>query len=179
MGTQLKIHEIISEIDKHDYILPEFQRGYVWNRDQVKEYLASLYRAYPTGSFLIWKTPNPGLVRGGVPESDGGSFQLILDGQQRLTSIYTLVEGKPPPFYEGEKLYFDIWFNVQTEEFSYFKSSIMKGHPEWIPVTQFLRAGIGDYLAVGNGVLSADESAFLFQFFEKLNRLDAIKNYLY
>ena len=179
MGTQFKIHEIISEIDKHDYILPEFQRGYVWNRDQVKEYLASLYRAYPTGSFLIWKTPNPGLVRGGVPESDGGSFQLILDGQQRLTSIYTLVEGKPPPFYEGEKLYFDIWFNVQTEEFSYFKSSIMKGHPEWIPVTQFLRAGIGDYLAVGNGVLSADESAFLFQFFEKLNRLDAIKNYLY
>ncbi len=78
-----------------------------------------------------------------------------------------------------KKLYFDIWFNVQTEEFSYFKSSIMKGHPEWIPVTQFLRAGIGDYLAVGNGVLSADESAFLFQFFEKLNRLDAIKNYLY
>jgi hypothetical protein len=179
MGTQLKIHELISEIEKKDYILPEFQRGYVWNREQVKEYLASLYRGYPTGSFLIWKTPNPGLVRGGAPDNDGGSFQLILDGQQRLTSIYTLVKGEPPPFYEGEKLYFDIWFNVQTEQFSYFKALEMKGHPEWIAVTPFLKAGIGNYLSAGNGFLAADEVAFLFQFFDRLNRLDTIKNYVY
>lgn len=179
MGTQLKIHELIGEIEKKDYILPEFQRGYVWNRDQVKEYLNSLYRGYPTGSFLIWKTPNPGLIRGGAPENEGGSFQLILDGQQRLTSIYTLVKGEPPPFYEGEKLYFDIWFNVQTEEFSYFKSTIMKGHPEWIPVTDFLKAGIGKYLSTGSGILTSNRIDFLFQFFDKLNRLEEIKNYVY
>jgi len=69
MGTQLKVTELISSISKGDLILPEFQRGYVWNRDQVKEYLSSLYRGYPTGSFLIWKTPNPGQTRGGVGDS--------------------------------------------------------------------------------------------------------------
>ena len=37
MGTQLRIHELIREIEQGDLILPEFQRGYVWSRDQVKE----------------------------------------------------------------------------------------------------------------------------------------------
>lgn len=117
MGTQLTIVELIGQIGKGELILPEFQRGYVWNRDKVKEYLASLYRRFPTGSFLIWKTPTPGLTRGTAIEGGSNSLQLILDGQQRLTSIYTLVKGEPPPFYEGEKLFFDLWFNVETEEF--------------------------------------------------------------
>src|SRR5687767_2206499 len=103
MGTQLTVNALIHDIDGGQLILPEFQRGYVWSATQVREYLASLYRGYPTGSFLIWKTPNPGLVRGG-PTNDGASdVQLILDGQQRLTSVFTLVTGKAPPFYEGER----------------------------------------------------------------------------
>src|SRR4051812_28210678 len=119
VGTQLSISELIGQIGKEELILPEFQRGYVWNREKVKEYLTSLYRGFPTGSFLIWKTPNPGLARGATLDSSSNFFQLILDGQQRLTSIYTLLKGEPPRFYEGESLFFDIWFNVETEEFQY------------------------------------------------------------
>lgn len=180
MGSQLTISELISDIRNKDLILPEFQRGYVWNRDQVREYLQSLYRAYPTGSFLIWKTPNPGLVRGGGARDDKGSvFQLILDGQQRLTSVYTLFEGEPPPFYEGEKvLYFDIRFNVRTEEFAYYKPSTMKGLDEWLPVTPFLKTGIGKYLG-GSSTVPAETRQFLMDYFDPLQKLDSIRSYSY
>lgn len=177
MGTQLTINELITGIRKGNFILPEFQRGYVWNQDQVKGYLDSLYRGYPTGSFLIWKTPNPGLTRGAQADIPAGA-DLILDGQQRLTSVYTLVTGEPPPFYEGERLYFNLYFNVQTEVFSYYKPTQMKGKPEWLPVTPFLKVGLGEYLGP-SGPVSEEERQFLFQFFSRLARLDQVKQYTY
>jgi len=176
MGTQLTITQLIQDIEKNRLILPEFQRGYVWTSTQVREYLASLYRGYPTGSFLIWKTPNPGLVRGNPAED--AAFQLILDGQQRLTSIFALITGEPPPFYEGEALYFNIYFNVMTEEFSYYKRLTMQGSPEWLPVTPFLKAGLGEYLKAG-GPIKPEEREFLFNFFDRLQQLDAVRSYTY
>jgi hypothetical protein len=173
----MSITELINDIKKNNLILPEFQRGYVWRATQVREYLASLYRGYPTGSFLIWKTPNPGLVRG-APTEDA-AFQLILDGQQRLTSVYALVTGEPPPFYEGEELYFNIYFNVVTEEFSYYKKQLMSGSPEWLPVTPFLKLGLGDYFKKG-GPVDPEVQEFLFPaFFPRLTQLDAIHKYAY
>src|ERR1700730_15054216 len=53
------IAELIKEIKLGALLLPEFQRGYVWKNDQVKSYVDSLYRGYPTGHFLIWKTYTP------------------------------------------------------------------------------------------------------------------------
>ena len=113
----------------------------------MRSFLTSLYRGYPTGSFLIWKTPEPGKVRGAQdldPESK--YFELILDGQQRLTSIYALMTGGPPPFYEGEKLFFDLHFNILDESFSYWKKITMQGKPEWIPVTEFFQQGFAEFL---------------------------------
>lgn len=177
MGSQLNIAELIADIGKGDLILPEFQRGYVWKSDQVKGYLESLYRGYPSGSFLIWKTANPGLARGADTRAPG-IFNLILDGQQRLTSVYTLVKGEPPPFYEGENLYFNLHFNVRTEEFSYYKKSLMKGQVEWLPVTPFLQKGLGEYLGPG-GPCSDEDRAFLWEFLPRLTQLEKVKSYSY
>jgi uncharacterized protein with ParB-like and HNH nuclease domain len=60
----LKIKALIQGIDDGAYILPEFQRGYVWTSDQVNSYVNSLYKGYPTGHFLIWKTKAPPKFRG-------------------------------------------------------------------------------------------------------------------
>jgi len=177
MATTLTIDQLIRDIGRGGYILPEFQRGYIWTPTQVREYVSSLYRRYPTGSFLIWNTPNPGLVRG-TPADDTKSFQLILDGQQRLTSIYAILTGECPAFYEGEKLYYNLHFNVKTEEFSYYKKSIMKDSWEWVPVTEFLRYGLGEYLKAG-GPLPPEKRDYLMNFFNVLNRLDQIKSYSY
>ena len=64
MTGEKSIGDLIKEIQKQQLILPEFQRGYVWTRPAVRSFVTSLYRGYPTGSFLIWKTPEPGKVRG-------------------------------------------------------------------------------------------------------------------
>ncbi len=101
------INDLLSQISRGEILLPEFQRGYVWNRNQVRGLMQSLYRKHPTGHLLIWRTYKPSLVRGGVAARDGHSL-LLLDGQQRVTTLYVLFKGEAPRFYEGESLFFDL-----------------------------------------------------------------------
>ena len=125
------IAELLTQIRRGEILLPEFQRGYVWNSDQVRGLLQSLYRKHPTGHLLVWKTYKPSPVRGAAATTDGHSL-LLLDGQQRLTSLYVLFEGKAPPFYEGESLFANLYFNVQTEEFRFWQKTVMEKNPAWI-----------------------------------------------
>ena len=52
----MKISTILDNIDAGTLALPEFQRGFVWNRDQVKKLMTSLYKRHPVGSMLVWQT---------------------------------------------------------------------------------------------------------------------------
>src|SRR6266487_276090 len=176
---ETKISDLMRDIKRGELILPEFQRGYVWDRHQVRSYLHSLYRGYPTGTFLVWKTPTPPAIRGGKPNDESKSYRLILDGQQRLTSVYVLIEGEAPPFYEGERLYFNLYFNVLKEEFAYYKATQMKGNPEWIPVTEFFqRGGLASFLQEISA-RDPDTRDFYFANISKLTALDRIKDYFY
>ncbi len=177
MAGETRVTDLITSIRQGDLILPEFQRGYVWNRTQVRSYLNSLYRGYPTGSFLIWKTPTPPKIRGELPNEDTRSYRLILDGQQRLTSVFVLMEGEAPPFYEGEKLFFDLHFNVLKEEFAYYKKSEMHQNPQWVPVTSFFKQGLATYITTRPAEVR--ELYMEKETFDKLKRLDEIKSYLY
>jgi hypothetical protein len=172
------IKDLINDIEKEQLILPEFQRGFVWKRRGVRSFITSLYRGYPTGSFLIWKTPHPGKVRkkDGL-DTDKKFFELILDGQQRLTSVYTVITGNPPPFYEGDELSFDLYFNLLDETFNYWKKITMQGKPEWIAVTEFFKEGLGSFLNARKGQEELD-SLYLANV-DKLNRLDRIRDYSY
>jgi hypothetical protein len=175
MGGEMKVSDLLSDIEHRRLILPEFQRGYVWSRQQVREFVTSLYRAYPTGSFLIWRTPDPGRIRGAEQAADDTKvFQLILDGQQRLTSIYTVIKGEPPPFYEEEKLYFNLYFNIVDERFEYYKKSMMQGSVDWLPVTEFFQLGLAEFFRQRK-----DESEVYITNFDKLQQLDAIRSYAY
>lgn len=174
MGGEMKVTDLLADIEHRRLILPEFQRGYVWTRQQVREFVASLYRGYPSGSFLIWKTPDPGLVRGEAVNDDAKVFQLILDGQQRLTSIYTLIKGEPPPFYEEEKLFFNLYFNIVDERFEYYKKQLMQGSVDWLPVTEFFQLGLPEFFKQRK-----DQSEVYITNFAKLQQLDAIRTYSY
>jgi uncharacterized protein with ParB-like and HNH nuclease domain len=52
----MKISTILDHIDSGYMALPEFQRGYVWNHDQVRDLFVSLYKRHPVGGRLVWPT---------------------------------------------------------------------------------------------------------------------------
>lgn len=90
----MKVETLLRDIEKTDLVLPEFQRDFVWNEDDVKKFIQSLYKNYPTGSLLIWKTLKPPKLRGEHKPADNVYTRVLLDGQQRLTTLYLFVKGK-------------------------------------------------------------------------------------
>ncbi|WP_420617291.1 GmrSD restriction endonuclease domain-containing protein [Candidatus Palauibacter sp.] len=176
------ISDLLSQIGRGEILLPEFQRGYVWKRGQVRGLVQSLYRKHPTGHLLVWRTYKPSKVRlvearNGDSGSDGHSL-LLLDGQQRLTTLYALFTGDAPPFYEGERLFFDLYFNVQTEEFRFWQKTRMQNNPAWIGVHDFLRETLQGLLQ-RLPKLETEHRDVLQQNLARLGRLDQIRSYTY
>jgi uncharacterized protein with ParB-like and HNH nuclease domain len=99
----MKITTILDQIDLGSMALPAFQRGYVWNREQVRGLMKSLYRRHPIGSLLVWVTRTEQASTRGDGILAPGSVELLLDGQQRITSLYGIIRGKPPTFFEGDE----------------------------------------------------------------------------
>lgn len=131
----MKIGELLSEIRKKDLVLPEFQREYVWTKEQSKQLLVSLFRQYPVGGLLLWKTDNPPELKNidNLPDKIG-TIQVLLDGQQRLTTLHMLLTGEIPAYYTDADILYDprdLYFNLQTAEFQYFQPSRMRGDPMW------------------------------------------------
>lgn len=115
MGQQdLKIHELVTKIERGDIRLPEMQRQYVWRQTRVRDLLDSLYRGYPSGTILTWETDEGVATRDFAVEQDTGgrSFQLLLDGQQRLTSLSAIIRGEPIRV-RGRARPIDILFNLE------------------------------------------------------------------
>lgn len=141
----MKISAILNNIELEQFALPEFQRGYVWGREDVRNLFDSLYRRYPVGGFLVWTTqPDPQTVRGDTGKT-GSAVKLLLDGQQRATSLYGVVRGGPPEFFQGnERAFTDLYFNVETETFEFYGPVKMADDPLWVSVTDLFRAELSD-----------------------------------
>ncbi|MCY4659244.1 MAG: DUF262 domain-containing protein [Acidobacteria bacterium] len=171
------IQDLLNQISRDEILLPEFQRGYVWSGNQVRGLMQSLYRKHPTGHLLIWRTYKPSLVRGGEAARDGHSL-LLLDGQQRLTTLYVLFKGEAPKFYEGESLFFNLYFNMQTEEFRFWQKTLMQNNPAWIGVHEFLSETLHGLLGRRKS-LDEERQAIVMDNLDALTRLDQIRNYTY
>lgn len=130
--------------------LPEFQRGYVWNRDQVKGLFDSLYRRHPVGGLLVWATESKGAVHRGDGQLAAGVVKLLLDGQQRMTSLYGVIRGKAPKFFDGNAGAFTgLRFHLEREEFAFYQPLKMQGDLLWIDVTKLFKdgtAGLGSFV---------------------------------
>ncbi|QMV00855.1 DUF262 domain-containing protein [Devosia sp. D6-9] len=147
----MKISTILDHIDSGHMALPEFQRGYVWGSEQVRGLFRSLYRRRPVGGLLVWATEaNTAALRGDGPTA-AGIVKLLLDGQQRMTSLYGVVRGRPPKFFDGNAQAFTgLHFNLETENFAFYQPVAMKGDPLWIDVSALMKAGttgLGIHLA--------------------------------
>ncbi len=137
-----QIANILANIDSGFMALPNFQRGYVWNRDQVRALMDSLYRRHPVGSLLVWATAAESADSRGDKELAPGVVRLLLDGQQRITSLYGIIRGKPPAFFDGdERAFTGLYFNLETEEFRFYQQSLMQDDSLWVDVSDLMRKG--------------------------------------
>lgn len=140
----MKISTILDHIDSGHMALPEFQRGYVWNRDQVRGLFDSLYKRHPVGGLLVWATESMTATHRGDGVLAAGIVKLLLDGQQRMTSLYGVVRGRPPKFFDGNAQAFTgLRFHLDGENFEFYQPVKMKDDPLWIDVTELMRKGTG------------------------------------
>ena len=141
----MTISQIIDKIQENQLFVPAFQREYVWKRKNAKELVYSLIKEYPTGTMLTWETNNPPELKGKHKySSQQGAVKLILDGQQRITTLYMLITGELPPYYEQHEIQNDIrnlYVNVKTLNLEYHSKSFDKD-PLWVNITDVFQKNI-------------------------------------
>lgn len=140
----MKISTILDKIDENQLFVPAFQREYVWRREHAKQLVDSLIKEYPTGTMLTWETANPPELKGPHRYDERqGAVRLLLDGQQRVTTLYMLIRGEIPDYYSSAEIKSDtrgLYVNVDTLELSYYMKSKMENNPLWQNITDiFLR----------------------------------------
>ena len=94
-----KYEALFVEIDTGQIKLPRFQREFVWDKEQSAKLIDSILKGFPTGTFIFWKTREElrsykEVGNHKLPETPRGDYvQYILDGQQRVTSLYAIRKG--------------------------------------------------------------------------------------
>ncbi len=174
-----EVQSLVADIRDGKLLLPEMQRSYVWKATQVRDLFDSLYHLYPSGQLLVWDTDE--LPSSGVRKVSVGDLSveqnrphLLLDGQQRLTSLAAVMLGKPLHVRDISRQ-IDIVFNVYTEKFE-VAGPRQRGQTGWISLVKFFtRGAMTIYRELNFDPGSSEADAV----FDHLNRLDNIKRYRY
>lgn len=116
--VDISVSQLVDLVERGELRLPEMQRQYVWRATRVRDLLDSLYRGYPSGSILVWETEQEQPVRDlSVTQSMNpfAGHKLLLDGQQRLTSLSAILRGESVEV-RGRRREIDILFNLEHPE---------------------------------------------------------------
>ena len=142
IGHPLKVRELLDEISRGEVLLPEIQRAYVWKGPQVAKLIDSLYREYPAGQILLWDTVDlpitktlEGVRPAALPSS--GRPKIVLDGQQRLTSLFKAL-GR-----DADEDGVEVYFNLDTEQFERYSKRLSRD-PRWVSVRQVVNGNKHD-----------------------------------
>src|SRR4029077_17108250 len=122
----IRLETLLSDMEtKGSLRIPRFQREYVWERSKVAKLLDSIYHEFPIGSFFFWITPQEykslykdiADLRLPTP-ADYEQIKMILDGQQRITSLYVVANGLAIRMNgKSEQDYKKICFDLDTQNF--------------------------------------------------------------
>jgi uncharacterized protein with ParB-like and HNH nuclease domain len=122
----MSIYSLLNQIKSKEVVLPAIQRDFVWSEDKVVKLLDSVMRGYPIGIALLWETYDDVQYRYFAENYQSGikhefsdnnkkrKLKIVLDGQQRLQSLYIALYGRM----EGHSLYFDLLSGKETDELS-------------------------------------------------------------
>lgn len=113
--AEASVEELVAMIQRGELRLPEMQRRYVWRATRVRDLLDSLYRGYPSGAILLWDTDEDVPLQDFAVEqqrSPYSTLRLLLDGQQRLTSLSAVIRGEPVSV-QGRRRPIELLFNLE------------------------------------------------------------------
>lgn len=119
------LNGVMAQIEAGKIVLPAMQRPFVWKDDRITKLIDSMLRGFPLGTALLWKTatmqrfrrfqkdvaPDAGITVD-FDSDDSTERYLVLDGQQRLTSLFVALTGT----YDGKKLFVDVLSGVRGEK---------------------------------------------------------------
>ena len=116
--------DLICEIEKGIIKIPRFQRGFVWSIEKTAELLDSILKGYPIGTFILWQTNQrineiKEIGDFALPDTpEGTKVQYLLDGQQRITSLFAAYRGAKIQKTDGKKItdYKDIFVNLDSDD---------------------------------------------------------------
>jgi len=113
--TDILVRELVDKVRHGELALPEMQRRYVWPATRVRDLLDSLYRGYPSGTILVWETDEDIETRELAVRANQAPTTsqklLLLDGQQRITSLSAILGGEQVHV-RNRKHPIDILFNL-------------------------------------------------------------------
>lgn len=177
------VSTLIGNIQSGQIGLPELQRPFVWDRAQVRDLIDSLYRGYPAGHFLFWQTQSDLATRPiGLDGKTTAPNVVVVDGQQRLTSLYAVFTKTSVLTKDFKEQAIRIAFNPLKEQFDVASAST-DNDPEYVSDVSDLLSGdansfafITEFLAklrTERDVTPESES----QVADSLGRLNALKGY--
>jgi len=119
MSEPITIKKLINRISSGDIRIPAFQRDFIWEPEQVAFLLDSIYKGFPIGTVILWKTDNRlnteknlGFFKLPAPQKDY-PVNYVLDGQQRLTSLFSVFQTDLEP---SSDEWIDVYFDMVAEE---------------------------------------------------------------
>jgi uncharacterized protein with ParB-like and HNH nuclease domain len=158
LNPNQRIYDILGEIHRGTYRIPNIQRGYEWDKPRIAKLLDSIMNGYPIGAIMVWK-PTPEIqadisdrsfvadfrsdqdyLSEAAHASDAEAY-LVLDGQQRLQSLYLSFFGS----YDGTRVYMAVDHLPSSEaddddyEFPFLTPEEAKSRPEMIPLTEIVK----------------------------------------
>lgn len=124
--AEASVEELVMMIERGELRLPEMQRQYVWRSTRVRDLMDSLYRGYPSGAILLWETDEDVPLRKFAVAQVANPYQtvrLLLDGQQRLTSLSAVIRGQPVSV-RGRRRPIELLFNLEHPDHLAFVTEV-------------------------------------------------------
>lgn len=180
--TSYQLSTLVDEVVRGEIALPDIQRPFVWKPAKVRDLFDSLYRGFPVGHLLFWSTgAEHGARQIGSGPKQAAARLMIVDGQQRLTSLYSVLTGRPIVRDDYTEARLRIAFRPRTAKFEVTDAAIERD-PEFIADISELwsdggrRKAIREYLERLEKHRSIDETERE-RLEEAADRLFDIRNY--
>ena len=168
--NNVKVSTLLEFIKDGTIAIPEIQRPFVWDTTKVRNLIDSLYKEYPVGYIITWKSPDVKLKDGTSSEGK----QILIDGQQRVTALTASLLGKEVLDENYKKKKIKIAFNVLTEEFQTNNPAIEK-QEEWISdISEFMRDDFNTFDFISNYSQKFNLDANIVS--NRITKLRSIKN---